>query len=125
MFRSPSRMHRNVRSAIALAVLSLLAAQAHAAPRTVYTGTLQGAGDIVLELDTEAAADGTLTGRYFYAKHGVDIPLRGTAKELFEPKPRQEGKPADQAASWQEPAMPPATAASGLTPAAASSYAST
>ena len=101
MFRSPSRMHRNVRSAIALAVLSLLAAQAHAAPRTVYTGTLQGAGNIVLELDTEAAADGTLTGRYFYAKHGVDIPLRGTAKELFEPKPRQEGKPADQAASWQ------------------------
>lgn len=101
MLRSLSAPSHSYLTALTLSMLLLTAAQAHAAPRTVYTGTLQGAGDIVLELDTEAAADGTLTGRYFYAKHGVDIPLQGTAKELFEPKPRQEGKPADQAASWQ------------------------
>ncbi|MGB3433977.1 hypothetical protein [Achromobacter sp.] len=98
-------MHHNVRTVLALAVLSLSATQACATPRTVYTGTLQGAGDIVLELDTEAAANGRLTGRYFYAKHGVDIPLQGTAEELFEPRPHPGGtpasKPTDQAASWQ------------------------
>lgn len=105
MLRSPFRMHRNVRTLLTLAVLSLSATQACATPRTVYAGTLQGAGDIVLELDTESAANGRLTGRYFYAKHGVDIPLQGTAEELFEPKPHLGGtpasKPADQAASWQ------------------------
>lgn len=105
MLRSPFRMHRNCRAVLALAVLSLSATQAAATPRTVYAGTLQGAGDIVLELDTDAAANGELTGRYFYAKRGVDIPLQGTSEALFEPKPRQGGtsasKPADQTASWQ------------------------
>lgn len=105
MLRSRSRMRRPLATALMLAMLSLTAAQATAAQRTVYTGTLQGAGDIVLELDTKAAADGTLTGRYFYAKHGVDIPLKGSAKELFEPKPSQQDSQAPKtpihAATWQ------------------------
>ncbi|MGS1007022.1 hypothetical protein [Achromobacter anxifer] len=100
MIRPLSLSRHSCLALLALSTLSLTATQACAAPRTVYTGTLQGAGDIVLELDTEASANGTLAGRYFYARHGVDIPLRGTAKELFEPKPRQEGASA-QAATWQ------------------------
>ncbi|WP_088155852.1 hypothetical protein [Achromobacter xylosoxidans] len=105
MLRSLSRSRHSCLALLALFTVSLTTTQACATPRTVYTGTLQGAGDIVLELDTEAAANGTLTGRYFYARHGVDIPLQGTAKELFEPKPYAEGtsasKPAAQAATWQ------------------------
>jgi len=49
----------------ALALLLHAPGEASAAERTVYTGTLQGVGDIVMELDS-AAADGELTGRYFY-----------------------------------------------------------
>ena len=43
--------------ALALALLSLMAAQASANQRTVYKGTLQGAGEVVLELDDAAGAD--------------------------------------------------------------------
>ena len=98
-------MHRTLLPALALAMLSLPPTHAAAAQRIVYTGTLQGAGDVVLELDTEASADGVLTGRYFYARHGVDIPLRGTAKDLIEPKPYGEApqgsRQALPAATWQ------------------------
>lgn len=69
----------------ALACLAL--GNAHAAPKIVYTGTLQGAGEVVMELDAQAAADGALNGRYFYPKAGVDIPLHGTAQALAEPPP--------------------------------------
>ncbi|MEN5162437.1 hypothetical protein [Achromobacter kerstersii] len=93
--------------ALALAVLPLFGGTADAASRTVYTGTLQGAGDVVMELDSQAGANGELTGRYFYPKHGVDIPLQGTAQALVEPKPFFEvadsGKDpeTDPAATWQ------------------------
>lgn len=96
--------------ALALALLSLMAAQASANQRTVYKGTLQGAGEVVLELDDAAGADGVVSGRYFYHKSGVDIPLRGTGDVLYEPKPHPAQPPAsdkatidaaDRAASWQ------------------------
>lgn len=93
-----------------MALLSLPGAQADAAQRTVYKGTLQGAGEVVLELDDAAGADGVVSGRYFYPRSGVDIPLRGTGEVLYEPKPNPARPPAsdtatidaaDRAASWQ------------------------
>ncbi|MEK8061242.1 hypothetical protein AACB27_39130, partial [Burkholderia contaminans] len=70
---------------IVLVLFALRAGCVDAAPRTVYEGTLQGAGAIVMELDDHPAADGSLSGRYFYAQHGIDIPLHGTPAELIEP----------------------------------------
>ena len=95
--------------ALALAVLAPCAAPADAALRTVYRGTLEGAGDVVMELDSEAPAGGTVTGRYFYPKHGVDIPLKGTPEALTEPRLFQDlaqagidpDTPAATAATWQ------------------------
>ncbi|WP_321859982.1 hypothetical protein [Burkholderia cenocepacia] len=72
-----------IRSACLL--IGLHAGFAHAAPRTVYEGTLQGAGTVVMELDDRPAADGTISGRYFYAQFGVDIPLHGKPAQLVEP----------------------------------------
>lgn len=80
---------RRVALALALAALAAPGGPAAAAPRTVYAGTLQGAGEVVMELDSQPAADGVLTGRYFYPKHGVDIPLKGTPQALHEPKTYQ------------------------------------
>lgn len=109
MFRSDVRILPFRPGALALVLLALACEPAVAATRTVYAGTLQGAGEIVMEL--EADQDGTLSGRYFYRRHGVDIPLRGTETALFEPKPYQEQQdagldpaddaPAGRAASWQ------------------------
>ncbi|MGS0896117.1 hypothetical protein ACVBGC_26830 [Burkholderia stagnalis] len=73
---------------IALLLLALHAGFACAAPRIVYQGTLQGAGEVVMELDSRPAADGTLSGRYFYTRHGVDIPLHGKPARLVEPLAR-------------------------------------
>ncbi len=94
--------------ALALASLMMAAGEADAAQRTVYTGTLQGVGEIVMELDTVAAQDGALDGRYFYPGHGVDIPLHGTDKGLREPLPYAERQQAGKqpgaepvAATWQ------------------------
>ncbi|VWC30799.1 hypothetical protein [Burkholderia lata] len=70
---------------MAWALVALHAGFANAAPRTVYEGTLQGAGAVVMELDDRPAADGSISGRYFYAQHGVDIPLHGTPAQLVEP----------------------------------------
>lgn len=88
--------------ALALAMLLQAPGQAGAAERTVYTGTLQGVGDIVMELDS-TPADGELTGRYFYPQHGVDIPLKGNEKSLAEPLPYAAAKApgALPAATWQ------------------------
>lgn len=74
----------------ACALIALHASCAHAAPRTVYEGTLQGAGTVVMELDDRPAADGSITGRYFYAQFGVDIPLRGKPAQLIEPLVRSQ-----------------------------------
>lgn len=104
------RPHLPSLGALALALLALPGAQADAAQRTVYKGTLQGAGEVVLELDDAAGANGVVSGRYFYPKSGVDIPLRGTGDVLYEPKPHPARPPAsdtaaidapDRAASWQ------------------------
>ncbi len=86
----------------ALALAMLLQAPVLAAERTIYAGTLQGAGDIVMELDS-SAADGVLTGRYFYPKNGVDIPLEGSDKSLAEPLTYHAAKElgALSAATWQ------------------------
>ncbi|MPV60276.1 hypothetical protein CFB46_18770 [Burkholderia sp. HI2761] len=70
---------------IAWVLIALRAGVSDAAPRTVYEGTLQGAGAVVMELDNLPAADGKLSGRYFYMQFGVDIPLHGTPAQLIEP----------------------------------------
>jgi hypothetical protein len=108
MFRPYARIHRAFLGALALTVLALIGSPAYAAQRTVYAGTLQGAGELVMELESHAADDGTLNGRYFYPKNGVDIPLKGTEKALFEPKPLgklenagPEGDAPTHAATWQ------------------------
>lgn len=108
----PLRLPRSTLAAMALALLAHTGNLAHAAPRVVYTGTLQGAGDVVMELDSKPADDGMLTGRYFYPKHGVDIPLKGTPQALVEPKtyqalidagkdPESDQPAAIAAATWQ------------------------
>ncbi|WP_416372785.1 hypothetical protein [Achromobacter mucicolens] len=78
------------------------AGHAGAAERTVYTGTLQGVGDIVMELDS-ATAGNELTGRYFYPEHGVDIPLKGSEAALQEPMTfaAATAPGAQPAATWQ------------------------
>jgi hypothetical protein len=64
----------------------LLAAHVHAQEaRTVYRGTLAGVGDLVMELRKSAKEAGQYEGRYFYLRHGVDIPLKGTLEALQEP----------------------------------------
>jgi hypothetical protein len=72
-------------------LLAATSAVAHAAERTVYRGMLEGAGEIVMELqvasDPQAAAAGEWEGRYFYPKRGVDIPLAGPPDALVEPTP--------------------------------------
>nr|WP_249203456.1 hypothetical protein [Burkholderia ambifaria] len=73
---------------IVLALIALRAAAADAAPRVVYRGMLQGAGEVVMELDRRPAADGTISGRYFYTQYGVDIPLHGQPAQLVEPLER-------------------------------------
>lgn len=110
MSSTPARHLRCAPAALILAMLSLAAFNAGATPRTVYQGTLQGAGEVVLELDDAAGANGVVSGRYFYPRSGVDIPLRGTGDVLYEPKPHPARPPAsdkatidaaDRAASWQ------------------------
>ncbi|MBB1594238.1 hypothetical protein [Achromobacter sp. UMC46] len=110
----PRRLPHPPRSTLAALALALLAhaGMAHAAPRVVYSGTLQGAGDVVMELDAKPADNGMLTGRYFYPKRGVDIPLKGTPQALVEPKtyqalveagkdPESDDPAAHAAATWQ------------------------
>ena len=87
-----------------------------ATPRIVYTGTLQGAGDIVMELDSQPAADGSVAGRYFYPKHGVDIPLKGTPQALHEPRTYHEIK--ESGGDPESDASPPAATWSGTRDAA-------
>lgn len=67
-----------------LALLAI-AASVPAAERTVYRGTLAGAGEVVMELTTDKK--GQLQGRYFYPRLGIDIPLSGTPSRLVEPTP--------------------------------------
>ena len=73
---------------IVLALIALRAAAADAAPRVVYRGVLQGAGEVVMELDRRPAADGTISGRYLYTQYGVDITLHGQPAQLVEPLER-------------------------------------
>ena len=76
-----STLHR-----ILLTALFLLAASAAwAAPVNVYRGTL-GKAEVVMELG-QPQPDGTRTGRYFYRRHGVDIPLQGTLNQMAEALP--------------------------------------
>ncbi|MBB1597514.1 hypothetical protein [Achromobacter sp. UMC46] len=110
MFTFFARLARFIPAALTLAALA--SPVAHAAQRIVYAGTLDGAGEVVMELDAQAADNGVLTGRYFHPKAGVDIPLHGTEQALAEPPPnwkssrgqatagaRSEAPPA--AATWQ------------------------
>ena len=98
-----ARMLPAMFGALALAILLQAPGEAGAAERTVYTGTLQGVGDIVMELDSATVSGGELRGRYFYPKHGVDIPLKGTGKSLAEPLTYAAAKApgALPAATWQ------------------------
>jgi len=62
-----------------------------AGERMVFKGTLGKNAEVVLEL--EKKADG-YDGRYFYMRHGVDIPLHGTLASLKEALPRlEDGEP--------------------------------
>jgi len=47
-------------------------------PLSVFTGTL-GKANIVVELDLNKPDE--VTGRYFYQKHRLDLPLNGTLKD--------------------------------------------
>lgn len=60
---------------------------AAASERIVFKGMLGKNAEVVLEL--EKTSDG-YDGRYFYMRHGVDIPLHGTLASLKEALPRNE-----------------------------------
>jgi hypothetical protein len=71
---------------VLLSALFLLAASAAwAAPVDVYRGAL-GTAEVVMELG-QPQPDGTRQGRYFYRRHGVDIPLQGALDQLAEAQP--------------------------------------
>ncbi len=71
--------------ALAFSVSVAGAAAAVAAPVDVYRGTL-GGSEVVMELG-RPQADGSRQGRYFYRRHGVDIPLQGPLNALAEAQP--------------------------------------
>jgi hypothetical protein len=56
-----------------------------AAPVDVYRGSL-GGSEVVMELG-KPQADGSRQGRYFYRRHGVEIPLKGELHALAEAQP--------------------------------------
>jgi hypothetical protein len=66
------------------ALILCVAMNTHAAERSVYQGTLEGAGVVVMELQS-AENPKNYVGRYFYLRHGIDIPLSGPADALIEP----------------------------------------
>ena len=70
---------------VVLAFFVFAAAGAQAEPMDVYRGTLGGSA-VVLELG-KPGADGERQGRYFYLRHGVDIPLQGKLEALSEARP--------------------------------------
>lgn len=74
---------------LTLAFFVFATAAVQAAPVDVYRGTLGGA-EVVLELG-KPKADGEIQGRYFYLRHGVDIPLRGPLGALAEGLPLNDG----------------------------------
>ncbi|MDR3158386.1 MAG: hypothetical protein LBU11_05105, partial [Zoogloeaceae bacterium] len=90
-------------------LLAFLPTLLFAGERSVFQGTLEGVGTVVMELEasTQESAEavakefGTeldipfearnvFVGRYFYARHGVDIPLFGTLGRMTEPLPSTE-----------------------------------
>ncbi len=101
------RLSRYLPGALALAVLALATHAAQAAQLIVYTGTLQGAGQVVMELNAQASSSGVLSGRYFYPNAGVDIPLIGTEQTLAEPPPHWKS---EQARAGQKNGAPPVAA---------------
>lgn len=76
-----AREHQSIGSKMlraSLFVLAIAASTPAFADAATYWGKL-GNADIVLELSTEFEnADASVVGRYFYAKKGIDIPLRAT-----------------------------------------------
>ncbi|MDZ4361352.1 MAG: hypothetical protein U1B84_33915 [Variovorax sp.] len=75
-------MRNATRLFLAWATLLGSAMPALAEVRTVYQGTL-GASEVVLEVNASGG------GRYFYRRHGVDIPLSGSMTQLVEALPLQ------------------------------------
>ncbi|HEY9009476.1 MAG TPA: hypothetical protein VIN06_00515 [Devosia sp.] len=78
---SGARKTNSIRSTMLRAsffVLAIAASTPAFADAATYWGKL-GKSDIVVELSTEFEnADASVVGRYFYAKKGIDIPLRAT-----------------------------------------------
>jgi hypothetical protein len=66
------------------ALILCVAMNTHAAERIVYQGNLEGAGVVVMELQS-AENPKNYVGRYFYLRQGIDIPLSGPADALIEP----------------------------------------
>lgn len=88
---------------LGLILLALaLGMPASAQMREVYQGRL-GQAAVVLEL-SEAAPGAPVTGRYFYQRHGIDIPLQGTAQALAEALPPQNRPPDADLPLFADPA---------------------
>lgn len=98
------KMARQVGLWLGLAGL-LPCGMAEASSVQVYQGMLGARGEVVLELSTPAAGE-PRQGRYFYRRHGVDIPLRGTPGSLAEGLPLDEIDDAGDAreAVFEDPA---------------------
>lgn len=74
---------------MAAVLMAALPLPLRAAPVEVYQGTL-GTQEVVLELGASPGKDEPRQGRYFYRRHGVDIPLRGDPGSLAEALPLRE-----------------------------------
>jgi hypothetical protein len=98
--RTPKRIVKIWRPTLVLAAAILAGLPVSPVPageRAVYRGTLEGAGEIIMELEKMPPEEGQAlySGRYFYPFHGVDIPLRGTLDRLLESVPRMESATGD------------------------------
>ncbi|MDR2209293.1 MAG: hypothetical protein LBE22_10030 [Azoarcus sp.] len=69
----------------------------------IYEGEIESVGKVVMELKLSPKKPGLLSGRYFFARNGYDIPLEGTMDKLVEPKPVKTARGAPQYEGFDKP----------------------
>lgn len=73
----------HITALVASFALAISSPPAKAAAMIVYQGMMGSKSEVVMELSANSM-NGVITGRYFYRRHGVDIPLMGTPQSLAE-----------------------------------------
>ena len=70
---------------------------------SVYEGEIENVGKVVMELRMSPKKLGLLSGRYFLASNGYDIPIEGTMDRLVEPKPIKVARGTPQFEGFDKP----------------------